>query len=92
MYGYEVESLKDPCILAADESILLGGSLLLPGGNFLDIIPALRHVPAWVPGAVSIKIAEKVKKLTAEVQRIPMEYAKERVVSVPLLQCITSRH
>ncbi|KAF4620344.1 hypothetical protein D9613_001208 [Agrocybe pediades] len=81
MYGYEVDSLEDPCVLAADESLLLGGSLLLPGGNFLDIIPALKYVPPWVPGAKSVQIAAKVRELTEAVQTIPLEFAKNSVLN-----------
>ncbi|KAF9553649.1 cytochrome P450 [Agrocybe pediades] len=77
MYGYDITSLDDPCIAAADESALLGGKLLAPGQNFIDIFPILGRVPEWFPGAVSVRMAAKTKRLTEEVKRIPMEHAKK---------------
>ncbi|KDR67210.1 hypothetical protein GALMADRAFT_258606 [Galerina marginata CBS 339.88] len=79
MYGYEVESIDDPCISAADNSVNIGSPLLLPGANFIDIIPALAHIPAWFPGASSRKTAEIARGFTEEMQRIPMEFVKKRV-------------
>lgn len=94
MYGYEVKSLDDRCIKVADESMTTGGLLLLPGANLIDIIPALGKVPAWFPGAYSVRAAAEVKRLTREMIRIPMEQARKRFVSLtgnhapyPIWQC-----
>jgi len=80
MYGYEAKSLEDPCVVAADESAVIGASLLLPGANFINILPILGRIPAWVPGAKSVRMAAEADRLTAEVKRIPMEYTKRRMV------------
>ncbi|KDR69728.1 hypothetical protein GALMADRAFT_145141 [Galerina marginata CBS 339.88] len=79
MYGYEIESIDDPCISAADNSAYIGNRLASPGANCIDIIPALAHIPAWFPGASSRKTAEMVRGFTEEMQRIPMEFVKKRV-------------
>ncbi|KAF8889555.1 cytochrome P450 [Gymnopilus junonius] len=86
MFGYEIKSLEDPCIVAAEESIRLAGPLLFPGGSWLNIVPALRYIPSWFPGAVTRKVAAKVRELTEEVWRIPFEDVKRRVaegVAIP---------
>ena len=64
MYGYAPESLDDPVIHIADEGTTLGASLVEPGSTFINVLPILRHIPSWVPGATAKKIAEKVRRLT----------------------------
>jgi len=81
MYGYDINSLDDPCIKAADESTTMGSTLLLPGNNFVDIFPALGRIPAWVPGTTAVRSAAYVKRVTEEMKRIPTEYVQKRFVS-----------
>jgi len=80
MYGYAPKTLEYPVIHAADESTRLGASLLVPGGTLLNVLPVLRHIPSWVPGASGKKTAERVKLLTEEVKRTPMEHVKAALV------------
>ncbi|KAF4621053.1 hypothetical protein D9613_001191 [Agrocybe pediades] len=78
MYGYDPISWKDPCVQAAEKAATLAGSLLAPGGSFVNIFPALGKIPAWVPGAISVRLAGEVRRYTEEMKRIPMEYAKRK--------------
>jgi len=80
MYGYDVESIDDPCIINADKSGTLGTQLFLPGATLINIFPILAFVPAWFPGASSHKLIAEVKRLTDEVLRSPMDWVKMRVV------------
>jgi len=81
MYGYEAKDLNDPCVKAADDSNLIGATLLLPGNNFIDVMPILAKVPAWVPGAKSVRAAAEVKKLTEKMKTIPMQQLEKKMVS-----------
>jgi len=80
MYGYDVESINDPCITTADKSIILGAGLFVPGATLINTFPILAFVPAWFPGASSQRVAAEVKRLTAEVIRVPMDWVKMRMV------------
>ena len=80
MYGYAPESLDDPVIHIAEEGAILGASLIEPGGTFINILPILRHIPSWVPGATAKKIAKKVRWLAEEMKRIPMERVSAAMV------------
>ena len=80
MYGYDVDSLDDPCITNADKSITMGTGLFVPGASLINIFPILAHIPPWFPGASSHKIAAEVRRLTDEVMRFPMDWAKMRMV------------
>ena len=80
MYGYDVKSLKDFCVTAADESVTLAAQLFVPGETLINIFPILAYIPAWVPGASSHKVAAEVKRLTDELVRFPIDWAKMRMV------------
>jgi hypothetical protein len=81
MYGYDVKSIDDPCIAAANNATVIAAGLAVPGASLINIFPFLRHVPPWFPGASSRKLAEKARKYSEEAQRIPMEYVEECMVS-----------
>lgn len=81
MYGYDVKSFKDPVIAAADESIRLSVALLAPGGCLMNIIPILRSVPAWFPGAIARRTANKAKELSDIMQNVPLDFVKTQMVS-----------
>jgi hypothetical protein len=84
MYGYAPESLDDPVIHAADESTRLGPLWLRLVATLINVLPILRHIPSWVPWATAKKMAEKVRWLTEEMQRIPMEHVTTAMVSSQL--------
>jgi len=90
MYGYDVESVDDPCVKAADTSALLGGSLLHPGASFVNAVPVLRHIPSWIPGAFTAKISKRTKELTEETIRIPMDNLKSRMADGPVPPSLVS--
>ena len=83
MYGYKPKSLDDRVIQVADESSALAASLLLPGATIINVLPILRHVPAWFPFAESQKRARRCKEITEEVKAIPLNYVKQAFVSRP---------
>ena len=81
MYGFAPASLEVPIIHIADEGIQLGASLLEPGGTFINILPFLRHIPAWLPGATAKKMAVRARALAEEMKRIPMDRVRAAMVS-----------
>ncbi|KAF5329779.1 hypothetical protein D9619_009098 [Psilocybe cf. subviscida] len=53
-YGIEVEGFDDPYIVNVEESIKglnLAAGQAGPGAFLVDLIPALKYVPNWFPGA-----------------------------------------
>ena len=81
MYGYSPGTMDDHYIRIADESAKLMGNLAEIGGTLINILPFLRHIPSWVPGATGKRKIERLRSLTDEVKRIPLEYAKIALVS-----------
>ena len=81
MYGYTPETTKDSAIQAADESIRLAAILFDFGGTMINMLPFLYYLPAWVPGAKGKRMIEKVKQLTQDARRIPLEHVTAALVS-----------
>ncbi|PPR05069.1 hypothetical protein CVT24_010256 [Panaeolus cyanescens] len=69
MYGYEVQSLDDPAVLAADKGAEIGQRIFAPGGSLVNVFPVLKHVPwTWTQ-----RLAKESRRLAAEMKRIPLE-------------------
>ena len=56
-------------------------SLLVPGKLMVDLIPSLRHVPSWMPGAGWKREIARIRALAAKVANEPFDAAKEQLVS-----------
>jgi hypothetical protein len=80
MYGYDVKSLNDPFIEVAERGQRLGNGLLVPGATLLNVFPILCRIP---PIVGTQKLAAQVRKLTEAMQKLPMDFAKRAIVSVP---------
>jgi hypothetical protein len=50
-YSIDVRPYNDPYIKIVEEAVSSIGELLIPGAFFVDIIPVLKYVPEWFPGA-----------------------------------------
>ncbi|KAF5313822.1 hypothetical protein D9619_013035 [Psilocybe cf. subviscida] len=50
-YGVKIKGSDDPYIVNAEESIKGMAIAGVPGSFLVDLIPALKHVPGWLPGA-----------------------------------------
>ncbi|KJA29517.1 hypothetical protein HYPSUDRAFT_33010 [Hypholoma sublateritium FD-334 SS-4] len=82
MYGYEVKSVDDPLIDAADRSIFLAGGLLTPDASIINLFPFLAHIPPWLSGPMtSRKIAAEAKGLMKYMQESMMNFAKASIKS-----------
>jgi len=53
MYGYDVQSVYNRGIGAAEGSMATGAELLLAGTSLVNVFPALKYIPTWSPGAAS---------------------------------------
>ena len=50
-YSINVHPYNDPYIKIAEEALGAIAELLVPGAFLVDIIPILKYVPEWFPGA-----------------------------------------
>ncbi|CAA7266287.1 unnamed protein product [Cyclocybe aegerita] len=78
-HGYEIQENKDPFVTLADEATEQFSLSTAPGGFLVNLIPALRHVPGWVPGAGFKKTAASWAKTLAMMADGPHEWVKEQM-------------
>lgn len=79
-YGYSVKDSEDPYILNAEAALEGFNEAGHPGAFLVDLIPALKYVPAWFPGAGFKRKAARWRQINQEVSVRPFEMVKEQLV------------
>ncbi|GAP89566.1 putative cytochrome P450 oxidoreductase [Rosellinia necatrix] len=80
IYGYTVETHNlDPLVHLVDVTIENFGVSTLPGEWYVDIIPALKYVPGWMPGTRWKKTARKWRAILVETLEKPLEFARQQI-------------
>ncbi|KDQ64911.1 hypothetical protein JAAARDRAFT_188186 [Jaapia argillacea MUCL 33604] len=73
-YGYDVLEDNDPLIQIAGQSIQDLSHMLTPGAFLVDVLPILRHIPAWFPGAEFQATASRMKDTLFAMANEPYKY------------------
>ncbi|KAJ7132207.1 cytochrome P450 [Mycena epipterygia] len=80
-HGYEVQEGADPFVTLADiatEQFSLASS---PGGFLVNLIPPLRHLPSWFPGAGFQKTAKSWKETLDQMVEQPYQFVKQQMAA-----------
>jgi hypothetical protein len=87
-YSINVQPYNDPYIEIAEEAVRAAGELLIPGAFLVDIIPILKHVPKWFPGAKFHSKAAMMQKHAARIRNTTFAATEELLVcdSSPFLR------
>ncbi|KLO06514.1 CyP450 monooxygenase [Schizopora paradoxa] len=88
-YGHEVLQTNDPFISLAEEGVIYAGESAVPGRFLVDIIPWLKYVPSWFPGAEFKKIARRGRKLSHDMRYVPYEDSKEKILKGEMRPSLT---
>ena len=85
-FGYDVAvgDMSDQYVALAEQVITDVTRTLQPGGTLIDVIPILRFIPPWIPGASTQKLAAKAKEAWITYKTEPFEDVKSNLVDVPL--------
>ena len=79
-YSINVRPYNDPYIKIAEEGVKAAGELLIPGAFLVDIIPVLKYVPGWVPGAKFQSKAAMMRKHAARIRNTTFAATEELMV------------
>lgn len=80
VYGYDIAPTDD-CFVSISEAATGQLSLsFFPGAIAVNALPILRKLPEWFPGAGFHKFAKETRKLTRQMQEVPLEYVKKKMV------------
>ncbi|KAL2278811.1 hypothetical protein FJTKL_14150 [Diaporthe vaccinii] len=79
IYGYRVKTAgPDPLVEINDCMVEIFASATLPGAWLVDIVPWLRRLPDWMPGAGFKSVARKARHVITSSAEVPFRFAKHR--------------
>ena len=79
-YSINVRPYNDPYIKIVEEGVGAAGELLIFGAFLVDIIPILKYVPEWFPGAKFKSKAAMMRKYAASVRNTTFAATEELMV------------
>ncbi|KAK8927190.1 hypothetical protein H634G_01854 [Metarhizium anisopliae BRIP 53293] len=91
-YGYTVQHKKvDPLVKLIEEMMRRGSEALVPMSYAVDLLPALRHVPDWFPGASFQRVAKKSTDINKMVTDVPYNFVRQQMAQQAHTPCYVSR-
>lgn len=81
-YGFDVKEKDDPYVAIAEEGNHGVITAAVTGAFYVDMIPALKYVPGWIPYADFKRKAKEWRKLAKAMINLPYEAAKRNIVSI----------
>jgi hypothetical protein len=81
-FGYEYPPGRqdDRFVKLAEDTAAGVTSLFLPESTIINIFPFLTHIPPWVPGATTQKLAADIRETFKGFRNEPFEFLKREVV------------
>ena len=79
-YSINVNTYDDPYIKIVEEAIGAIAELFIPGTFLVDIIPVLKYVPEWFPGAKFQSKAAVMRKHAAIIRNTTFAATEELMV------------
>ncbi|KAJ6527869.1 cytochrome P450 [Mycena vulgaris] len=80
-YGLDTLPHDDPYFNLAHIALRVLSHAAVPGRFLIDVIPALKHVPSWFPGAASKRKAAEWKELVQEMVDQAFAASKDAMMS-----------
>jgi hypothetical protein len=82
-YGLDVLPRDDPYIKTAEQGVRPLMVAAIPGAFLVDLLPFLKYIPEWFPGAGFQRKAKAWKKLARDMIEVPFAAAKHNIVRHP---------
>ncbi|KAI0794842.1 cytochrome P450 [Abortiporus biennis] len=89
-YGVDVAKSDDRFMSVADEAFDAMCKAATPGAFLVDVLPFLKHVPEWFPGAAFQKQAKQWKETTLEMRDAPYQAVVEAMAKGKASPCFVS--
>ncbi|EIM88804.1 cytochrome P450 [Stereum hirsutum FP-91666 SS1] len=79
-YGYKIqEEGVDPLVGLADRALSEFSAITTPGAFLVDMMPALKYVPDWFPGASFKQQAKKYHKSCDDLADVPLNWIRGQI-------------
>ncbi|EPQ55579.1 cytochrome P450 [Gloeophyllum trabeum ATCC 11539] len=79
-YGWQVEENDDYLVSLAEDAFEISGRIQKPGRWLVDVIPILRFIPSWFPGAGFQREAAEARKQLSKIDSVHHTWAKKQIV------------
>ena len=79
-YSINVRPYNDPYIQIAEVGVENAAAILIAGAFLVDIIPILKYLPGWFPGAKFHSKAATMRELAAMIRDVPFAATEELMV------------
>ncbi len=79
-YGLKVQPYDDPYIKDSVEAMRIASAASEVGANLVDLLPILKYVPEWMPGAGFHARAKEGREIAYRVLELPFKAAKDCIV------------
>ncbi|KAF9525565.1 OrdA protein [Crepidotus variabilis] len=80
-YGYDVKDENDEFVELVERANTNFSKSTVPGAFIVDVFPALKYLPEWLPGMKFLSLAREWRQLTDENADLPFEFTKKQVES-----------
>ncbi|OJJ42336.1 hypothetical protein ASPZODRAFT_162256 [Penicilliopsis zonata CBS 506.65] len=79
-YGYTVDPhSSDPLVNIADRAMADFGVAFIASSWAVNFFPVLKYMPAWMPGAGFVKVAQAHRKSAGALNNVPYEFVKRQM-------------
>lgn len=82
-YGIPVRRTNDPQVILSDDVFTTMSGAAAPGKYLVNVLPILKYVPEWVPGATFQKVARGIRERADQAKEEPYQHALNCMVSPP---------
>ncbi|KAF5360644.1 hypothetical protein D9756_005134 [Leucocoprinus leucothites] len=72
-YGLPVQRKRDPFVHFSETTFAVSSATAAPGKFLVNIVPSLKHVPEWMPGAGFKQVAKEVRANLLKLIEEPFE-------------------
>ncbi|KIJ28079.1 hypothetical protein M422DRAFT_784656 [Sphaerobolus stellatus SS14] len=79
IYGYKVAAVNDPFIEITEQANEAVLECAKPGKFLVEVIPILKNIPYWFPGARFKRLAKKWKSAAIDMVEKPFEWTKDEM-------------
>lgn len=81
-FGYNVaeDQSEDPLVKIVEKAMKGFAQASEPGAFLVDVIPFLKYVPAWLPGAGFKRQAAKMRHDLEDLYDVPYEFVRREMV------------
>lgn len=81
VYAHKISSIDDEYINVASAAAEIVHVSRTPGKFWVDFVPLLKYIPAWVPGAAAKKFGARSLPVVQKMVNQPFDMVKNNTVS-----------